>query len=57
MGNLSYSDLVFIENALTYFCIQEMKQMENLYSDKEIEKFRLSVQNLIDKVSKIKEGE
>lgn len=60
MGKLNYSELAFIENALTYFCINETKIMEqnlDVYSDEEIIGFRSSVQELIDKISKIKEGE
>lgn len=60
MGNLNYSELAFIENALTYFCINESKLMEqnqNIYTDEEISKFRSSVQELVNKISKIKEGE
>ena len=60
MSKLNYSELAFIENALTYFCINETKVMEqnqNIYSDEEILGFRSSVQELINKISKIKEGE
>lgn len=60
MEKLNYSELAFIENALTYFCINESKVMEknqNVYSNEEISGFRSSVQELINKISKIKEGE
>ena len=60
MGKLSYSDWVFIENALLYFSIHETRIMEknqNVYSGEEISLFRSSVQDLIDKVSRIREGE
>ncbi|MBQ2835847.1 MAG: hypothetical protein IJE68_03335 [Clostridia bacterium] len=60
MKKLNYSELVFIENALTYFCINETKVMEqnqNIYSEEEISGFRSSVQDLINKIIKIKEGE
>lgn len=60
MGKLNYSDWVFIENALTYYCIQETRLMEknlDTYSYEEITEFRSSIKELIDKVSKIKEGE
>lgn len=60
MNKLNYSELVFIENTLTYFCINEtkiMKQNQDTYSDEEITKFRSSVQELICKIQKIREGE
>lgn len=60
MNKLNYSELAFIENALIYFCINESKVMEqnqNIYSEEEIAGFRSSVQDLIYKISKIKEGE
>lgn len=60
MKKLNYLELVFIQNALTYFCINETKVMEqnqNIYSEEEISGFRSSVQDLINKIEKIKEGE
>ena len=57
MEKLTYSDYAFIENALIYYRIHESKIMEQIYSNEEISKFRLSVQHLINKIQKIKEGE
>lgn len=60
MGKLKYTELVFIENALTYFCNKESKVMEqnlDIYSAEEITEFRSSVQDLIKKIVKIREGE
>lgn len=60
MKKLNYSELVFVENALTYFCINESKVMEenlDIYSMEEISGFRSSVQDLINKIVKIREGE
>ena len=60
MGKLGYFDLVFIENALTYYCIQEAKLMEenlNIYSHEEIAEFRSSIKEVIDKIVKLREGE
>lgn len=60
MEKLNYSELAFVENALIYFCINESKVMEQnqqIYSQEEISGFRSSVQELINKISKIKEGE
>lgn len=54
---LTYSDYVFIQNALIYYCINETKFMKELYSDVEISKFRSSVQELIDKIENFKRGE
>lgn len=54
---LTYSDYVFIQNALIYYCIHETKMMETFYSDEEISKFRSSVQELIDKIENLKRGE
>lgn len=56
-NNLTYSDYLFIQNALIYYCIHEAKIMETVYSDEEISKFRSSVQELNNKIEKIKEGE
>lgn len=60
MNKLNYSELSFIENALIYFCdnvVKIMKQNQDSYSDEEILEFRSSVQELIRKISRIKEGE
>lgn len=60
MEKLNYSELVFIENTLTYYCIHEIREMKkypDIYSDEEITKFRLSVQELINKIQKLEEGE
>lgn len=58
MNGLNYSELVFIEDTLTYFSINEMKKMkQNNYSDEEIVEFRSSIQELIRKIQKIREGE
>lgn len=60
MEKLNSSELAFIENALTYFCRKEsglMEQNPDIYSKEEISGFRSSVQELINKISKIKEGE
>ena len=60
MNNLNSSELAFIENALTYFCMKEsglMEQNQNIYSKEEISGFRSSVHDLINKIKKIKEGE
>lgn len=60
MEKLNSSELAFIENALTYFCIKEsglMEQNQDIYSKEEILGFRSSVQELINKISKIREGE
>ena len=60
MEKLNYSELVFVEDVLTYYLIREireMKQYPDMYSDKEITEFRLSVQELIDKIERIRKGE
>ncbi len=57
MEKLTYSELAFVQNALTYYCIHETKIMEKIYTNEEISKFRLSLQHLINKIEKIKEGE
>ena len=60
MKDLKYSELIFIENCLFYFCNKEtkiMKQNQNFYSDDEIKDFRSSVMDLIFKIQKIREGE
>ena len=57
MEKLTYSELAFVQNALTYYCIHETKIMEQIYTNEEISKFRLSLQHLINKIEKIKEGE
>ena len=60
MKKLNYYDLVFIENALTYYCIHEvriMKENLDIYPDEEITKFRSSIKELIDKVVELREGE
>lgn len=60
MGKLKYCDWVFIENALTYYCIQETRLMEknpDVYSEEEITDFRSLIKELIDKIKKFREGE
>lgn len=57
MEKLTYSDLAFVQNALIYYRIHESKIMEQIYTSEEISKFHLSVQHLINKIEKIKEGE
>lgn len=55
MVKFSYSELTYIEYALTYFCIHECKNMKNIYSDDEISGFRSSVQSVIDKIIDLEE--
>lgn len=60
MGKLSYSDLTFIEMALTFYAIherREMKRYPSVYCDEEIKRFSSSVQDLIDKIRKLEEEE
>lgn len=60
MGNLNYSDLVFIEQCLTYYSIngiRKMKKYPDIYSDEDIDQFRSSVQEIINKILKLKEGD
>jgi len=49
----SYSELVFIESALAYYANNESKNMKGIYTDNEIQKFRSSVQDLINKIVKL----
>ena len=57
MEKLNYSELAFLQNALSYYLIHETKIMEQIYTNEEIAKFRLSIQQLNNKIEKIKEGE
>lgn len=60
MKRLNCSDWFFIENALMYFAIHEIREMKKhpeSWSDKDVSEFSASVRKLMDKVSKIKEGE
>ena len=57
MEKLNYSELAFLQNALTYYLNHETKIMKQIYTNEEIAKFRISIQELNNKIEKIKEGE
>lgn len=55
MKKFNYSDLSFIESALTFYVSRMTREMRGTYSDDDIGKFESSVYDVIKKVIKLKE--
>lgn len=55
MKKFNYSDLSFIESALTFYVSRMTCEMRGTYSDDDIGKFESSVYDVIKKVIKLKE--